>query len=347
MADRNSALRRLSGTKKGVDLTLPTPGENEPRAPKAPDLSKGRETPTRETPTLNLSGSPVVPDRGATVLGMSVDKFSQLARGLGASLAPDTPMGRAGAFVSNLASSNIAKGEAAATKAEDRANTIEDLKNKWLHEGTVTTEDRAYSERRDKTSWDRGEPARDLQKQVYEKKLGKKTDIQEYQADPEGYKDYKEAGRGKSSSKVTYYGKDGSELVAQNEADQKQAISRGMSRVKPGSKDGKQVAVDTLSRYEDELDPSIRPIDALKERANTGDRIAIDDLSTVLQGYGRLPEGTNVPYTNNKTGERVFFNRETETYFDMEGRAIKVGTPEIKMGGKVKKPTSSGATGSY
>ena len=57
-------------------------------------------------------GTPASPNKTATggkIFGMSTNEFSQLAGGLGSAIAGDTPMGRAGAFVSQYAGQKIAR----------------------------------------------------------------------------------------------------------------------------------------------------------------------------------------------------------------------------------------------
>lgn len=317
-------------------LELPKPGVN----PKQKDIERGTGLLAKDKPTPSLlSPSGTVPDRGATVLGMPVNKFAQLAGAMGSSFAPDTPMGKIGAFTSNLASQNIAEDKAAKTKADDRATTLEDRNTAKTYAKTLRDENRTYTERRDQTLYDRGADARDLAKRVAEKKLSRMSAQEEFADDPKAYAARLAAGRGPGT--VSYYGADGSEFKTNSPEEVKQAKALGMSKVKPGNKvksgsgDNKRTYVKILEdgrwNNQSNIDDEGQVKDSLvqiQEAFTQGNAIALKQYPEVAKQAGILPKGDWQVTQRNDTEELVFWDAKSGGIRDMYGKVVKLPKKE-------------------
>jgi hypothetical protein len=336
--ERSSALRRLSGTKKGVDLSLPTAGDNQQQLlerksglppateeKKPMSLDGSLSGPAAEGPTA--PGGPTVPDRGATVLGIPVNKFSQLAGGAGFALNPRTPMGRLGGFVSRVASRELAKEDRNVIRTEDRANKLEDRTAKWAHEEEVSDERVAAEEVRYKRRQDESETQ-------YQRRL-ENTELGMYKNDPEGYEKFKQAGRAdKTTSLLTNF-------QAAKADGYQGSLSDWKAVGKEGSKDADpmKAATTTLSRYKGAINDeggNVRPMDNLKKLATSGDRVAMTEYIDVAQAFNILPEGTLRPVQNNVTKEKLFFNEESNSYYDINGKQVKVAKAKTKQPADMK-----------
>jgi sRNA-binding protein len=294
-------------------LELPKPGVN----PKQKDIERGTGLLAKDKPTPSLlSPSGTVPDRGATVLGMPVNKFAQLAGAMGSSFAPDTPMGKIGAFTSNLASQNIAEDKAAKTKADDRATTLEDRNTAKTYAKTLRDENRTYTERRDQTLYDRGADARDLAKRSAEKTLSR-------------------------MSAQVYYGPDGSSFKTNTPEEVAQAKALGMSKVKPGNKvksgsgDNKRTYVKILEdgrwNNQSNIDDEGQVKDSLvqiQEAFTQGNAIALKQYPEVAKQAGILPKGDWQVTQRNDTEELVFWDAKSGGIRDMYGKVVKLPKKE-------------------
>jgi len=294
-------------------LELPKPGVN----PKQKDIERGTGLLAKDKPTPSLlSPSGTVPDRGATVLGMPVNKFAQLAGAMGSSFAPDTPMGKIGAFTSNLASQNIAEDKAAKTKADDRATTLEDRNTAKTYAKTLRDENRTYTERRDQTLYDRGADARDLAKRSAEKTLSR-------------------------MSAQVYYGPDGSSFKTNTPEEVAQAKALGMSKVKPGTKvksgsgDNKRTYVKILEdgrwNNQSNIDDEGQVKDSLvqiQEAFTQGNAIALKQYPEVAKQAGILPKGDWQVAQRNDTEELVFWDAKSGGIRDMYGKVVKLPKKE-------------------
>jgi len=294
-------------------LELPKPGVN----PKQKDIERGTGLLAKDKPTPSLlSPSGTVPDRGATVLGMPVNKFAQLAGAMGSSFAPDTPMGKIGAFTSNLASQNIAEDKAAKTKADDRATTLEDRNTAKTYAKTLRDENRTYTERRDQTLYDRGADARDLAKRSAEKALSR-------------------------MSAQVYYGPDGSSFKTNTPEEVAQAKALGMSKVKPGTKvksgsgDNKRTYVKILEdgrwNNQSNIDDEGQVKDSLvqiQEAFTQGNAIALKQYPEVAKQAGILPKGDWQVAQRNDTEELVFWDAKSGGIRDMYGKVVKLPKKE-------------------
>lgn len=323
MAYSGSVLKRLEGVDRTKEkknfLALSKPGDNTvPSArtvapPTEPTIDKTGES--LQSLTRDISSGttpaavPTVPDRGATVLGMPVDKFSQLAGGLGAALAPKTPMGRVGAFVSNLASHNIAekkrsdeaiadRARRAAEKEAARATKLEDRLEARNYQEGLTAETRAY-----------GKPLRELKIKSAEKQLSKKDTPTEFGAFRSGQI---EKGITDESKIVENYKK----------------LSRTISEKISGEK---YPAILKRWKNPDNIDDSGNVksgLVQLKEGAIQGDPVALKEYPEVAQQLGRLPKGEVRPIVNSETGEIVYFYPKSGKIYNIDGKPVKIPKTE-------------------
>jgi len=335
---RSSALKRIGGIdrekEKANFLALSKPGDNTaqpvrsitpPTTPPEEEVEQPLQPMSRDalgeptTPDKNT-----VPDRGATVLGIPVDKFAQIAGGLGSAFAPNTPMGRVGAFASNLAGQNIAeksrsdameanRAQLIADRNAARAITVEDRADARRYQEDITTKNREdvrrYNEELTAETRAYNEPLRELQIKNAERQLSKKETPTEFGAFRSGQ-------------------------IQKGITDESKIVENYKALSKTGaSKTGGEKYPAILKRWEnqDNIDDNGNVksgLAQLKEGVAQGDPVALKEYPEVAQQLGRLPKGEVRPIVKSDTGEIVYFYPKNGKIYDVDGKQIKTSKLE-------------------